>query len=320
VAALRVYNYCMECNRRQFLSAAVMAAGVAGAANRRPEAGPRFLVAALTMLDARGQFDDGMNKDYLAYLARGGADGALILGTTGEFSSFSVRERKQILESAIKHKGKLEIMCQVATPNLPETLELLDHAAKAGAGSALVLPPFYFKNPAVDGLAAFYEPILRAAKIPVLLYNIPQLSGVPITAELLEKLSGFENLYGTKDSFSKISDMNEFIRRFPKLKILTGVGGNIAANLNEGGAGAITGNGSLFLKETAAIFEAHRKGGDSAGAQARFDEAAKALSGYAGVPAMKYALSLRGLKESACRAPFVGLNAVQKRELAARLG
>ena len=82
-----------------------------------------------------------------AYLAEGGADGVLVLGTFGEFSSFSVKERKQILESFVRHKGKLSIMCQVATPNVPETLELLDHATASGAGSVLVLPPFLFQEP-----------------------------------------------------------------------------------------------------------------------------------------------------------------------------
>ncbi|MBM3811283.1 MAG: dihydrodipicolinate synthase family protein [Acidimicrobiia bacterium] len=305
--------------RRDFLAASLGAAA-ATAANKLPDAGPRFLVAALTMIDKRGQFDEGLQRDYLAHLQKGGADGALILGTTGEFPSFSIRERKQVLESSIKHKGKLEIMAHVGTSNLPETLELIEHAAKAGAGSALVLPPYYFKNPTIDGLAAFYEPVLRGARVPVLLYNIPQLSGAAITPELITRLSTFENLAGMKDSFSKIPEMTEFIRRFPKMRVLTGVPGNMAANLAAGGAGAITGNGSVLLGETSAVFAAHAKGGDVAGAQRRFDEAARAFRGYAGVPAMKFALSLKGLRESGYRPPLLSLTEAQKSSLRAQLG
>jgi dihydrodipicolinate synthase/N-acetylneuraminate lyase len=113
--------------------------------------------------------------------------------------------------------------------------------------------------------------------------------------------------------------MVAMIKKFPKLRMLTGVTGNIATNLKEGGAGVITGNGSVFLKETAAIFAAHRSGGDAAAAQDKFNEAAKAIAGYAGVPAMKYALSLRGLRESGYRTPFLPLNEEQKRALAAKL-
>jgi hypothetical protein len=169
----------MTTSRRSLFG--IAAAGVAGAAASKlgQSSGPQFIVAAVTTLDRAGRFDDGMNKDYLAMVAEGGADGALALGTTGEFSSFSVKERKQILESFLRYKGKLGITCQVTTPNLPETLDLLAHAAAAGADSALVLPPFYYKNPSVDGVAAFYEPILKAARLPVLLYNIVSVRESP---------------------------------------------------------------------------------------------------------------------------------------------
>jgi 4-hydroxy-tetrahydrodipicolinate synthase len=309
----------MPATRREFLGTAAAALATPAGAATLPAGEQRFLIAALTMLDGKGQFDPSLQRDYLRFLEKGGAEGALILGTTGEFASFSVKERKAILESSVKHKGGLEIMAQVTTPNLPETLDLLDHAASAGAGSALVLPPFYYKNLSTDSIVAFYEPVLRAARLPVLLYNIPQLSGVPITAELLDRLSSHDRLAGVKDSFSKAEDMTAMIRKFPKLRMLTGVTGNIATNLKEGGAGVITGNGSIFLKETLAIFAAHRSGGDAAAAQSRFNEAAKAVTGYAGVPAMKYALSLRGLRESGYRPPFLPLTAEQKRALAARL-
>src|SRR4051794_28153992 len=238
--------------RRMFLASAALAntdAAVSSAASSRLPAstGPQFIVAMLTMLDSRRKLDDGLNRDYLAHLAAGGADGALVMGTTGEFASFSIKERKQALESTMKHRRGLSVMCQVGTSNVPETLELLDHATGMGADSVLVIPPYYYKNPTVEGLASFYEPILRAAKLPVLLYNIPQLSGSPITPELLRRLSSFERLYGMKDSFSKEDAMLGFLRDFPKLKIMTGVPGNLEVNLKNNGAGGLTGNGSVFL-------------------------------------------------------------------------
>ena len=300
--------------RRSFVAAAVAATG-----KINDSRGPRFLIAAVTPLERRRQFDDAITKDYLALLAAGGADGVLVLGTTGEFASFAVKERRQILESFARHRGKLSLMAQVGAPNLPDTLELLAHAGACGADAALVLPPFYFKNVPTDGLVRFYEPILTAAKMPVLLYNIPQLSGVPITAELLRRLAEYPRLYGMKDSFSKADAMAGFIRDFPKLKILTGAPGNIERNLKEGGAGAITGNGSALVRETAAIFQAFRNHGDVAAAQARFNEAARAFAGYDGISAQKYALTLKGLPEMYCRPPLVELNAEQRKALAARL-
>ena len=309
----------MTTTRRTFLGTAAAGAAWAAANKIGPGSGPEFIVAAATMLDRSGRFDDSLNKDYLAMVAEGGADGALALGTTGEFASFSVKERKQILESFVRHKGKLTILSQVGTPNLPETLDLLAHAASAGANRALVLPPFYYKNPSVDGLTAYFDSILKAARIPVMVYNIPQVSGVAITPELLRRLSKYERLYGMKDSFSKTDPMLEFIKEFPKLKILTGVTQNIAADLRAGGGGALTGNGSVFLRETRAIFDAWSKSGDVDAAQKRLNEAGATLSGYDGIPGTKYALSLMGLRESAVRPPFVELSPEKKKELAERL-
>jgi 4-hydroxy-tetrahydrodipicolinate synthase len=309
--------------RRAFLastSASVATSVAAGAAARLPAAsGPQFIVAMLSMMDSRRKLDDAMNRDYLAHLAAGGADGALVMGTTGEFPSFSIKERKQALESTMKHRRGLSIMCQVGTSNVPETLELLDHATGMGVDSVLVIPPYYYKNPTVEGLASFYEPVLKAAKLPVLLYNIPQLSGSPITPDLLRRLTSFDRLYGMKDSFSKEDAMLSFLREFPKLKIMTGVPGNIETNLKNGGAGGLTGNGSVFLKETAAIFEAHRKGGDVHSAQQRLNETGAILASYDGVPAMKFALSKRGLSESTVRPPFVAISEAKRKELAAKL-
>src|SRR4051812_9011182 len=149
--------------RRTFLASAALAntgaAVVSAASSRLPaSSGPQFIVAMLTMLDSRRKLDDGLNRDYLAHLAAGGGGGALVMGTTGEFASFSIKERKQALESTMKHRHGLSVMCQVGTSNVPETLELLDHATGAGVDLVLVLPPYYYKNPTVEGLASFYEP------------------------------------------------------------------------------------------------------------------------------------------------------------------
>ena len=305
--------------RRALVGAGAVAVTRAAGAKSVKPAEPRFYVAALTALDTRGSLDDALAKDYLAYLAANGVDGVLVLGTTGEFSAFSVKERRQIVDSYARHRGRLAFMVQVGALNLGDTLELLAQATAAGAELALVAPPFYFKNLSTEGLARFFLPVLEAARIPVLLYNIPQLTGVPITADVLRRLASSPNLYGIKDSYSKEAAMLETMREFPKLHVLTGVPGNIAANLKAGGAGAITGNGSAFPRETSAIFSAFRKGGDVAAAQAPLNERARVIGGYNGIAAQKFLVTRVGLREMHCRPPLVDLTAEEKRALTAKL-
>ncbi len=312
----------METTRRAFLGGigtAAAASALPRAAKTIPAAGPRFFVALLTPVDRKGNFDAALARDLLAFLRERGVDGALVLGTTGEFSSFSVAERKKILESVVRDKGSLEVMCQVAAPNVPETLELLHHAAGAGADLVLVLPPFYYKNPSVDGLTRYFSPVLEAARAPVLLYHIPQVSAVEIRHELLRRLSQYDKLYGIKDSSGKPEGLTAYIREFPKLKIFTGSHKLIEMALKQGGTGAITGNGNVFPKETSELFRLSREGRDLSAAQERLNEVAALLGGYDGIPAMKFVLGQLGLRESYCRPPFVELSADRKAELAAKL-
>jgi len=222
----------MEATRRAFLcglGAAAAEAMARPAPKTATVAGPRFWVAAVTPADRNGRFDEALTRDLLAYFRKNNVDGVVVLGTTGEFSSFSVDERKKILEAMLKHGGGLEIVCHVATLNLPETLELLDHAARAGADKALVLHPFYYKNPTVQGLEAFFAPVLNKARIPVLLYHIPGTSGVPISRDLVRRLSSHEKLYGIKDSSGNSEGLMAYIKEFPKLKIFAASGRGIGA-------------------------------------------------------------------------------------------
>jgi 4-hydroxy-tetrahydrodipicolinate synthase len=243
-----------------------------------------------------------------------------VTGTTGEFSSLSIQERKKVLEVYLRDKKALEVMCQVGTTNLPETLELLQHATEVGADSVLVTPPFYYKKLSVEGLARFYYEILEKATIPVLLYHIPQVSAVEITHDLLRRLTHYDKLYGIKDSSGRLETLTAYIREFPKLRIFTGSSRLIGTALRQGCAGAITGNGNLFAAETAAVFKRFREGKDLSETQARLDAAAALIDGYDLIPAMKFAFRELGLRESYCRPPLANLSTEDKQELKSKLG
>src|SRR5438477_694730 len=202
--------------RRTFLgtlgAAAVM--GVAGASalaeGPRPALAPRppvssqektlFWVAAVTPCDRNLNFDEAMYKDVLAHLKENGADGVVVLGTTGEYPSFSTVERKKIAEIAFKNRNGLNIIVSSGTSNFPETIELSQHAATNGADGLLIVPPFYYKHPPMGGLIRYYSLIFEKVSIPISLYHIPFASGIPISHELLHALEKNPNLAGIKDS------------------------------------------------------------------------------------------------------------------------
>src|SRR5215471_5521032 len=153
----------METTRRTFLEglgavAALGAVGITANASPRP-ASPQvsstnkclFWIAAATPCDKNLKFEEDIYKDMMAYFKQQGADGIVVLGSTGEYPSFSVSERKKIAETALKHRNGLNIIICSGTSNVPETIELSQHAAANGADGLLIIPPFYYKNPPLEG-------------------------------------------------------------------------------------------------------------------------------------------------------------------------
>src|SRR5690242_8780446 len=244
----------MQSTRRTFLSAATATTALAAgrsaskASGTKPPSGnarQHLYVAAVTPCDAKLNFDAALYRDLMPFFKERGADGVVVLGTTGEFPSFSVAERKRAAEVALKNRSGLRMIVQVGTSNLPETLEMLNHAQANGADGVLVIPPYYYKNPTLDPLVKHYSAVLEASKIPVYLYHIPGTSAVPISHELLHKLEHYPNLAGIKDSTGNAEGYTAFVKDFPKLDMMSGTDNNIPYALAHD-MGAIQMGGNLF--------------------------------------------------------------------------
>ena len=187
----------MQSTRRTFLgsvgAAAVAAAATPPAAKVAAASENKclFWVAAATPCDKNLKFDEALYKDMMAYFKDNGADGVVVLGTTGEYPSFSVAERKKVAETALKHRNGLLSSSLPAPPIFPRRSSCPQHAAANGADGLLIIPPFYYKNPPLEGLTKYYSLIFDQVKIPINLYHIPGTSGVPITPELLHSLEHY---------------------------------------------------------------------------------------------------------------------------------
>ncbi len=324
----------MQTTRRNFLGAvgATAALGVAAGrslpemlatekhATRIPVAAREkvlFWVAASTPCDKSLKFDEELYKDLLAYLKSNGADGVVVLGTTGEFPSFSVSERKKIAETAFKHRNGLNIIVSPGTANFPETLELSQHAEANGADGLLVVPPFYYKHPGLDGLARYFSMLFEQVNIPINLYHIPFATGVPISHELLHAMEKYPNLAGIKDSVSDPKVYHDFVAEFPKLNMRTGTTENLKYALDHD-MGAILAEGNNFTKQIAAVFVAKHAGKELSESAAKLETALKLLraGGVDEYGPMKYALSLQmGTRQFYQRPPNSDVTDQQKAKI-----
>ena len=273
-----------------------------------------FWVAASTPCEKNLRFDEELYKDVLAYLKLNGADGVVVLGTTGEFPSFSVAERKKVAETAFKNRNGLNIIVSPGTANFPETLELSKHAEDNGADGLLVVPPFYYKHVRLEGLTRYFSMLFEQIKIPINLYHIPFATGVPITVDLLHSLEKYPNLAGIKDSVSDVPEYEKFVAEFPKLNMRTGTDTNLKYALDHG-MGAILAEGNVFTKQIAAVFAAKRAGKDISEPVEKLNAAIKVLrpAGVDEYGPMKYALSLQmGTRQFYQRPPNTDVTDEQK--------
>jgi 4-hydroxy-tetrahydrodipicolinate synthase len=293
--------------------------GAARAANAAPATDGKvlFWVAASTPCGKDLKFDEELYKDLLAYLKANGADGVVVLGTTGEFPSFSFLERKKVAEAAFKHRNGLNIIVSSGTSNFPETIELSEHAEANGADGLLIVPPFYYKHPRVDALTKYFTLIFEKVKIPINLYHIPFASGVPISHELMHSLEKYPNLAGIKDSVGDATVYQQFVAEFPKLNMRTGTTENLNYALDHG-MGAILAEGNNFTKQIAAVFAAKRAGKDIREPIAKLETALKLLraGGVDEYGPMKYALSLQmGTQQFYQRPPNSDVTEEQKAKI-----
>ena len=137
-----------------------------------------------------------------------------MLGTTGEYPSFSIAERKKIAETALKHRDGLSMIVRPGTTNFPETVDLIAHAAANGADGVLIIPPFYYKKPSAGGTDQVLLANLRAIKIPVTSYHIPRRARSR-SPRLLHSLEHYPNLAGIKDSTGDVAGTRLSSRNFP---------------------------------------------------------------------------------------------------------
>src|SRR5258708_16918064 len=165
-----------------------------------PESALRGVIAAIaTPIDQSGEPDCPRATKLARHLVDNGCDGLNVLGTTGEATSFSLDERKRVMNAYRDAKLPLDrMMVGTGAAAVADAVVLTRHAAELGFAGALVLPPFYYKGVPDDGLAAYIGTIVAATAdrpIPIYLYHFPQLSGLAWHAKLIRRL---RDAHGTR--------------------------------------------------------------------------------------------------------------------------
>ncbi|MBA3744868.1 4-hydroxy-tetrahydrodipicolinate synthase [Sporichthya sp.] len=161
----------------------------------------RVLSALVTPFTRDGALDtEGAARLASELVDQGGHDGIVVNGTTGESPTTTDAEKEQVIRAVVEAVGdRASVVAGVGTNDTRHTIELARQAEKAGAGGLLVVTPYYNKPPQ-SGLAAHFSAVADATGLPVILYDIPARSGVPIATDTLLRLAEHDRIVAVKDA------------------------------------------------------------------------------------------------------------------------
>ncbi|MEZ7007569.1 4-hydroxy-tetrahydrodipicolinate synthase [Streptomyces sp. AD55] len=276
----------------------------------------RVLTAMVTPFTADGALDlDGAQR-LAAHLVDAGNDGLIVNGTTGESPTTSDAEKADLVRAVVEAVGdRAHVVAGVGTNNTQHSVELARAAEHAGAHGLLVVTPYYNKPPQ-EGLYLHFTAIADSAGLPVMLYDIPGRSGVPINTETLVRLAEHPRIVANKDAKGDLGRASWTIARSG----LAWYSGDDMLNLpllSVGAIGFVSVVGHVVTPELRAMVDAH-VAGDVQKALEIHQKLLPVFTGMfrtQGVMTTKAALALQGLPAGPLRAPMIGLTAEETEQL-----
>jgi 4-hydroxy-tetrahydrodipicolinate synthase len=203
--------------------------------------------AVLTAMNADLSIDLDRMAAHCKWLLSNGCNNLAVLGTTGEANSLGIQERIDLLEGLIARGiPAAKMLPGTGTTALTDTVLLTKKAEALGCRGALLLPPFYYKNPSDDGLLAYFNEVAQrvGGSIALYLYNFPQQSAIPFSVEFIGRLlkANPGKYKGIKDSSGKYENGLSYVESFAKdgFEVYAGDDGLLKPLLEKGSAGCIT--------------------------------------------------------------------------------
>lgn len=203
--------------------------------------------AVLTPMNADLSVDLDRMAAHCRWLLANGCNGLAILGTTGEANSLGIDERLGVMERLVALGiPAAKLLPGTGTTALTDTVKLTHRAAELGCRGALLLPPFYYKNPSDDGLFAYFSEVIQrtGGDIKIYLYHFPQQAvigfGLALIGRLLAAFPGV--VKGIKDSSGDFANSSAYAEHYAKdgFEVYAGDDSLLLPMLGVGGAGCIT--------------------------------------------------------------------------------
>ncbi|PQO35248.1 dihydrodipicolinate synthase family protein [Blastopirellula marina] len=278
-----------------------------------------------TPLTGRDQLDHEGLERLIEHTIDGGVHGLFILGSTGEAPSLSYRLRRELIDTVCRQVGdRIPVLVGITDTAFVESVALAQHAADAGADALVLTTPYYFPAGQTE-LISYVRNITPELPLPLMLYNMPQLTKVWFEIDTLKQLSDLEGIVGLKDSSGDMTYFKEAVRLKsirPDWSVMIGPEAKLPEAIQLGGNGAVAGGANVLPRLFVECYEAKLANNDVKLAELhnrindfqRIYEIGKYASKY--IKATKCCLSLMGICNDFMAEPFHSFRTPQRLQVA----
>jgi len=205
------------------------------------------------------EIDEEGLRELINFLKEDGVHGLIVTAGTSEFVSLSAREQKKVI-SIVKDEAKIPVIAGILYPGIRDAMELIEYSKDVGVDSVMLVTPYYNK-PTQNGIYHYYKSITERIDIPVILYNIPERTGVNIEPQTLARLAEIDNVVGIKECNRELGQFLEKVRLTGNnISVLSGNDDIAVQEMFLGASGAIVASANLIPKTWVKIFEMCEKG------------------------------------------------------------
>ncbi|MCM3584570.1 4-hydroxy-tetrahydrodipicolinate synthase [Mesobacillus maritimus] len=278
----------------------------------------QVLTAMVTPFDGNGEVDFEATRNLVNYLIQNGTDGLVVAGTTGESPTLTNDEKITLFKFVVEVvDGRIPVIAGTGSNNTRASIQLTKEAEQVGVDGVMLVAPYYNK-PSQEGLYQHFSTIAAATSLPVMLYNIPSRSVVPLSVETVVRLSQIENIVCIKDASGDLDAMAEIISQTGSdFLVYSGDDGMTLPVLSIGGAGVVSVSSHIIGNQMQEMITNFKNGKIQSAAftHRTLLPTIKALFMAPSPSPVKAALNMLGVNVGGVRLPMVPLNAEQERTL-----
>ena len=276
------------------------------------------VATAITTPFKEGKIDFESFDRLVEWQIASGVSGIVVAGTTGEGSTLTDVEHKEIIKHCVETVNKrVAVIAGTGSNDTAYAIELSKYACKVGADALLLVTPYYNKA-TQNGLYQSFKAIADSVDKPCILYNVPSRTGCNLLPETVLKLADYKNIAGIKEASGDISQVAELsLLVGDKLDIYSGNDDQIVPILSLGGSGVISVLSNVCPKETVAMCNSFFAGDvkKAKELQLKYLKLIKALFCEVNPIPVKCALSKLGYGENSLRLPLTPMESKNEKML-----